>query len=487
MIPLTLEEIVQAAGGLVDGPIPAISARGVSTDSRTVQAGDVFFALHGPRFDGHDFVPAAIDKGAVAAVVQRRRAAELARRLASQSGTTLIRVDDPLTALGRLAAYHREQTSADVIAVAGSNGKTTTKAMIDHLLSERLRGRCSPRSFNNAIGVPLTLLAAEAADDYLVVEIGTNAPGEVRSLAALARPKLAVITCIGAEHLQRLDNLEGVAAEECSLLDELSAAGFAAINIDWPRIRDYLPRGNLTVVTFGRSPEADLRITATRYESPWLHFEINARFAYRLRAPGAHNALNAAAAIAIARRLGFEHEQIAARLESFALPAMRSQVIEAGGLTLVNDAYNANPDSAAAAIAALEEMPARGRRVLVFGEMCELGAASERFHRQIAERLLESRIDLVVLVGPAAEMMGPVLAGERLFGPRLHTCPDVPQAAALLAELLRPGDVAWFKASRAVGLERAVEDVRSARTPCDQAAAPAQRAAPGCPTPRTDD
>ena len=209
------------------GSLPALSVHGVSTDSRTIRENELFFALAGPNFDGHNFVVDAFKRKAVGAVVASGRTAKTAAAVA-EAGVpgALIEVDDPLRALGRLAVYHSEQLSADVIVVVGSNGKTTTKAMIDHILGGRLTGRCNPKSFNNDIGVPLTLLSAQAADDYLVVEIGTNAPGEVAALSSLARPAMAVITCIAEEHLEGLGDLPGVAAEELSVLDHISPGGF---------------------------------------------------------------------------------------------------------------------------------------------------------------------------------------------------------------------------------------------------------------------
>jgi UDP-N-acetylmuramoyl-tripeptide--D-alanyl-D-alanine ligase len=466
VITLTLSETVQALAARPWGELRTISIGGVSTDSRTVAASDLFFAIPGPRFDGHEFVVDALRQGAVAVVVARPRAARVAELLRKAElplprAAVVLEVEDTVAALGRLAAYHRQQLAADVIAVVGSNGKTTTKAMIHHILSGRLRGRCSPKSFNNNIGVPLTLLSAEHGDEYLVVEVGTNAPGEIDALGALVKPDMTVITGIGEEHLEGLGNLDGVAAEEAAILRHVRPKGFAAINIDAPPIRRHVPADGVHVTTFGASADADVRVTDPVYEEPWLRFRLNERFPFRLRLPGAHNALNAAGAVTIARRLGFDYGEAAVRLESFVLPPMRNEIVEIHGVTIINDAYNANPQSAAAAIRTLQDMPCRGRRMAIFGEMRELGSQGPELHRRVAGQLRESGVQRVLLVGEATQVMYDALAGGGLFGPAVERCGDVNTALERLATDLRPGDVVLLKASRAVGLERLVEPLRA--------------------------
>lgn len=465
MIKLTLAECVKAMQGRPHGELSEISVGGVSTDSRTARPDELFFALRGERFDGHDFVVAAVQRGAVCAVVNAAHVAATRQRLAEaglirNAAALLIEVDDTIAALGRLAAYHRRQTAAHVIAVVGSNGKTTTKAMIHHILSGKLKGRSSPKSYNNAVGVPITLLGAEHGDDYLVVEIGTNHPGEIAALGAIAQPDTVVITCIGEEHLEGLGSIDGVAAEECSILSRLSGKGFAAVNIDWPHIRHYLPGGGVTIATFGRAADADVRVSDVAHEPPWLRFKLNARFPFRMKLIGEHNALNAAGAVTVARRLGLDYGEAAARLESFVLPPMRNEIIEVDGVTLINDAYNANPHSAMAAIETLEQYPCRGRRIVVFGEMRELGRHSAMLHQKVAQRLRSGAVQHVILVGPAADPMVETLGGGELFGPTIERCDDVEAAADRIAAQARAGDVVLLKASRAVALDRVIEPLR---------------------------
>lgn len=462
MIRLVLTEIIQAVEGRVRGdPPPALSIQGVSTDSRSIRPGEVFFAIPGPRFDGHDFVADVLRRGAPAAVIAAGKAAELrVEPQASGRGPVLVEVDDPTAALGRLAAFHRRQSAAEVIAVVGSNGKTTTKAMIEHVLRGRLAGRSSPKSYNNAIGVPLTLLSVDAADDFVVVEIGTNAPGEVTALSRIVQPDMLVLTSIGEEHLEGLGDIAGVAREECAAFANLPEGGFIAVNTDAPHVREHLPARGATVVRFGASPDADLRIADVRYAEGGLQFSVNGRFAYRLPMPGAHNALNAAGAIAIARRMSFEHETIAERLATFSPPPMRMEVRSLGDIMLINDAYNANPASMRAAIEMLEGHPVSGRRIMAVGEMRELGPRSPDEHRKLAERLARSRLDHVLLVEPAGEWMHSAF-GNR---PRAERVESVEACGSRLAEMVRPGDIVLLKASRAVGLERAAAALENGRS-----------------------
>lgn len=464
MIKLIFKEVIDAIGGAVNEEPPPCSVSGVATDSRTINPGELFFAIPGPRFDGHDFVADVLASGAVGAVVSAARRDDVLARVDAAKARSIVVVDDVVVALGRLGKYHRRQLSAEVIAVVGSNGKTTTKAMIDHVLSGKLRGRCSPKSYNNQIGVPLTLLSATAADDYLVVEIGTNAPGEIAALGELVTPNMVVVTCIGEEHLERLGDLGGVAQEELSILAHLGEGGFAAVNGDSEHTVELSLGQSVTAVRFGLNSTADLCLTRVAYEDPWLTFTINGRFEYRLQTPGSHNALNAAAAVAIARRLGQSPEEIAERLATFVPPPMRGEVLKLGRLTVINDAYNANPHSAMAAIEMLEALPCSGRRIAVFGEMRELGPEAEALHRSVAERLRGSASH-VVLVGQAGQWMGETLQdGGSLFAPQVDWCETVDDCRARLLEVVRDDDVVLLKASRAVGLESVVEPLRERLT-----------------------
>jgi UDP-N-acetylmuramoyl-tripeptide--D-alanyl-D-alanine ligase len=469
MIALGLDEIVAAVGGRTSGARAApgapglpstVPVTGLSTDTRGLKPGDLFVALAGANFDGHRFVADAFARGARAAVVAK--AAVDRGDVAAGAGGLLVIVDDPRKALGRLAAYHRRHVPAKVIAVTGSNGKTTTKTMIDHVLGTCLPGRAAQKSFNNDIGVPLTLLSAELADRYLVVEIGSNAPGEVAQLAALAAPDIAVVTSIGHAHLEGFGGIAGVASEKLSLFDHVEPGGLGLVNLDDLQAVDHppLPVG-LKLVTYGTDPAADVRVTDLGGTLDAVTFRINERYDVRLPVPGAHNAKNAAAAFAVARRMQLEPEQIVEALATVRLPDMRLNVRRLGGLTLVEDCYNANPTSMAAAIEVLRHPDGptpSGRRVLVAGEMKELGVESDVLHRRIGEAAARAGLDLVVAVGPGAR---PILEGVRAAGPGIetHACTTTEQACAEVPGLLTVGDTVLVKGSRAMGLERLVERI----------------------------
>ena len=477
MRPLTIEEVLKATQGMSDRPQAIGNVTRVAIDSREVRSGDLFVAIRGERFDGHDYVGRALAGGAVAALV-RNDFHGLEPDEAGRAGGVLIRVDDPVTAMGRLALYCRRtvmEGSVTVVAVTGSNGKTTTKSMIAHILSGRWTGRASIKSFNNNIGVPLTLLSVEPSEEFVICEVGTNAPGEIAALGKLVEPEIAVITGVSECHLEGLGSLEGIAREKLSLLGSLRKDGCAILNADHEIIREALRKDRalkgVRQVTFGAWPEADLRLTGSRVLSSveagdaapagGLEFTVNDRFRYRLSVPGRHNISNAMAAIAVARRFGMDHDEIAGRLASFTLPPMRLQSERVGLLTLINDAYNANPASMAAGLGVLCEAPALGRRVLIMGDMRELGPDSERLHREIAERIGVSSVDVVVAVGERGRLVAGVVKQTSVGSIETHASARTELACRRIGEWLQPSDTVLVKGSRALGLERVVEAIRA--------------------------
>ncbi|HOA74159.1 MAG TPA: UDP-N-acetylmuramoyl-tripeptide--D-alanyl-D-alanine ligase [Phycisphaerae bacterium] len=480
MKPLTLEEVVSATEGTCDRSTLPGSVTRVTTDSRDVKPGDLFFAIRGERFDGHQFIGEAFASGAMAAIVRHdfqwaSPLMETPEAAKIPPDAILIRVDDTITALGRLGRYCRLRLleAVTVVAVTGSNGKTTTKSMIAHLLSERWKGRASIKSFNNNIGVPLTLLSVEPSDEFVICEVGTNAPGEIAELARLIEPEVAVITGVSEAHLEGLGSLEKIADEKLSLLKFLRPGGCAILNHDCEAVAAGLKRdrafNKIKKVTFGRNPDADLRLTAYAPKvSPGadgqltgsVEFTINDRFQYCLAVPGRHNVSNALAAIAVARRFGMDHEEIAARLATFTLPPMRLETLRVGRLTLINDAYNANPASLAAAVDVLQDMKAPRRRVLIVGDMRELGSESERLHREAAEKIAHAGVQMVVAVGERAKLVAQTVKQASGGAIETHAFGTTETARKRLTSYLRPDDTILIKGSRALGLEKLAEQIR---------------------------
>jgi UDP-N-acetylmuramoyl-tripeptide--D-alanyl-D-alanine ligase len=436
---------------------------GVSTDSRTARPGDAFVAVKGPNFDGHDFLVQAAQAGCVLAIVQRE--SRIDPELAERFPGGVIGVADPVRALADVAEHQRKSLSATVVAVTGSNGKTTVKNMLHCILCRRLKGKKSPKSFNNEIGVPLTLLDTDGAEDYVVCELGSNAPGEIANLARICEPDVAVITGISQAHLEKLGNLERVASEKASILGALKPRGLGILNGDSEFLQRSARAYDRRVATFGQSEGCQLRLTD--YEPRGLEggvYELNGRLRSFLPLPGIHNALNALAAIAAAQRFGFSQDEAAEALETFAAVRMRMETLQLGSMVVVNDAYNANPASCAAAAEVLSQLQAQGRKVMVVGDMLELGPEARSLHEQLGAHLADLGIDLVVGVGPLGSLVAGA-AGEA--SAQTATFDDTAAAGEGLVELLRKDDTVLLKGSRRMGLEVLIEPIRAAFGPKD--------------------
>ena len=433
-----------------------VTFEGVTTDSRSARPGELFVAIKGPSFDGHDYLMAAAKAGCIAAIVDRDAA--LTQDVKDIYGGGLIGVENTVVGLGELAAFYRQQLPVTVVAVTGSNGKTTVKRMIDHILSRRLSGSGSPKSFNNAIGVPLTLLSVEPAHDYVVCEIGTNAPGEVLQLGKIAQPNLAVITSVGPAHLEGLGSVERVAVEKASLLASLGRNGLAVICGDQQALERAIVSYDCRKIRFGESDDCELRLTACESTPNGQRFQINERQWVELPIPGKHNASNALAAIAVAQRFGFDQAEAAEALADFAPAEMRLQRETIGKVTVINDAYNANPASVVAAASVLAETPAK-RRVMILGDMKELGDQAERLHRELGAQLARGPMDLLIGVGALGRY---IAQGAAEAGVEALQHESVADTERELISLLTSGDVVLIKGSRAMAMERLIEPIRQA-------------------------
>lgn len=457
MEPISLQFLSEAcgAGPWVGGPPREILR--VCTDSRAVQAGDAFFALRGERFDGHDFLGEVAARGAVALVVQRGRVSQ------APAQGILLPVDEPRAALGRLAARYRAGFHLPVVAVAGSNGKTTTKELIAALLGTRFHTLRSEASFNNDIGVPHTLLRLERAHEAAVVELGTNHPGELEPLARLAAPTVGVLTSLGREHLEFFGDLAGVEREEGMLAEVLTADGTLVLGTGEPSASRLAARTAARVVRASLSGPADwtAEILVTgwsgsrfRVRAPWDDWAGE----YFLAVPGRHNVANALVALATAAGLGVEPGAARDALARFQPPKQRLNLWQAGGVGVIDDTYNANADSMRAALQTLTDLPCTGRRVAVLGDMAELGPLAEAAHVEVGQ-FSASAADALFSLGRFAPLMQS--AALRAGLARAEAYPEVGAALPAILDFVRPGDLVLVKASRSSRLEQVTAALRA--------------------------
>jgi UDP-N-acetylmuramoyl-tripeptide--D-alanyl-D-alanine ligase len=430
----------------------------VATDTRALPQGSLFVALRGERFDAHDYLSAAVDAGARAAVVERvpRAAPPL----------TYYQVPDTLTALGKLARYRRRQIAAPVVAVTGTNGKTTTKEMLRAALGTRYRVHATSGNLNNLVGAPLTLLSTPEDAEAVIVEIGTNAFGEVARLAEIVEPDLALITSVGEGHLEGFGNVEGVLREKTSLVSRLRPGGTAFV-VDEPMALAERARSltrQVRVAGWTDRADPDLRAEQVRLDDAarvhfcWQGHDVELSFG------GRAHVRNAVLALGVARALDVDPADAVQALGRLAPPKMRAQVLQIGSLTVLADCYNANPASLTAALDMLLAMPRRGGWVAVVGSMLELGHDSARLHREAARAMADADLDLIVATGLFVEAFESLAAG---LGERLVCAEDALAAADALTARLHGDEVVLLKGSRGVALERVIPRLESAWGPSD--------------------
>ncbi len=435
-----------------------ISIRRVGTDSRQAQAGDLFFAIQGERFDGHDFLNEVAAKGVAAVVVERRKIPKPLPECA------VLVVDDARAALGRLAAAYRRAFDLPVIAVGGSNGKTTVKELIAAVLRQKMATLWSEASFNNDIGVPLTLLRLAKSHQAAVLEAGTNHPGELAPLVKMIQPNYGVITNVGREHLEFFGEVAGVALEEGWLAELLPADGRLFVNGDSEWTETIVRRTRAAVVRLGLGEKNDWRVKGIRLDKSGATFRVEAPKAefsgeYRVNLLGRHQVVNALFAVAVSEELGLGRPAVRDGLAECKPAKMRMQFWEAGGVRVIDDAYNANADSTVAALETLCALPLQGRRVAVLGDMAELGAQSEAAHAEVGRRAAELGIGQLFAIGTMAPV---VAAAARAAGlSRVIEFADVEAAKHAVKKFLKSGDVVLLKASRTSRLERIAETLKS--------------------------
>ncbi len=441
-VTLALEDIGRALGQA--GPAPALMITGWSIDSRTTTPGDLFFALRGPHHDGHGFLAEAFQKGAAAAVVSRTD---------HEAGPLLV-VEDTLAALRQLAGWARRRWGGTVIGVTGSAGKTTTKDIIAWILGSAMPVGRTEGNLNNHIGLPVSILRLPDGARAAVLEMGMNHPGEIRALAALAAPEIGVVTNVGRAHLGFFDSIEQIALAKRELIEELTGDGAAVLNADDPLVAAFRSAHRGRTITFGFSPEADVRADEVEYTPDGARFRSGG-CDFETTLAGRPGVMNLLAGLAVARLFGIPFHRLRESVGAFRAGKMRGERFLHQGIRIWNDCYNANPDAVRAMLDALRETPAR-RRVAVLGEMLELGRWAEPLHGDIGRYAVRCGISVLVGIRGAARFMVDAAMEAGVEGGAAYFFEDPEPAGEFLKRIAGAGDVVLFKGSRGTEVERAL-------------------------------
>lgn len=466
MLTANAATVVEAvAGTLLAGAMDTV-ANGVAIDSRNLDPGAVFFALGGERVDGHDYLSEAVLRGARVLVVSRPLDAlgEVTAQ-AAERGVAIIGVGDVLVALQDLAAWHRSRLRCPILGITGSSGKTTTKDFTAAVLGTELRVVCTEGNRNNEIGVPLTIFGAGSTTDVLVVEMGMRGLGQIARLCEIARPTMGLVTNVGTAHVEVVGSESAIVTAKGELVGAVPATGAVFVNGDDPGSSPLADLAKAPVTRYGLSDACDVRATDVMLDgesraSFSLRISGEAPVEVRLPLPGRHNVYNALAAAAVGSRMGLTAETIAAGLAATNVSAMRMQVFtSATGVTVINDAYNANPASMKAAVETLAAMRVPGRRIAVLGDMAELGSLTELAHFDLGELVARSGVDVLVTVGERAVRIAEGARAEGMEPEMVRPCRTPEEASEVLDDIAGQGDAVLVKASRVMGLERVVEGI----------------------------
>ena len=462
---IKVSDILKATGGKLIQGNSELLINGISTDTRSIKQGEIFFALEGENYDGHKFVEQAIHNGAAGAVISSGKKAAYSFHNGFKK-CALLEVADTLTALGELAKFYRNSLPASFIAVTGSNGKTTTKDMAYHVLRNFKSVSRSRKSFNNFIGVPLTIFETETAHDFCIVEMGTNAPGEIKRLSEIIFPDFAILTNISNAHLEGLENIEGVASAKSEFIENMAEDGTLITNADDDWCNQIADRFNGKVISFGFNQSADIKASNVKRNDSGFVFTVNDSLTVNLPVFGKHNIYNALAVIAMCDTVGVGIEVICDKFMDFKLPPMRMEKQICGGIVVVNDGYNSNPSSMSSALDEFSQWMTSGRKVLICGDMLELGNYAERLHKEVGAKVADANIDVLWTVGPLSRFVAEEAIANGMPRENILSCETSEEMCSFVASQLKKDDTVLIKGSRRVKLEsvsRQIENYFSGR------------------------
>ena len=462
---IKVSDILKATGGKLIQGNSELLINGISTDTRSIKQGEIFFALEGENYDGHKFVEQAIHNGAAGAVISSGKKAAYSFHNGFKK-CALLEVADTLTALGELAKFYRNSLPASFIAVTGSNGKTTTKDMVYHVLRNFKSVSRSRKSFNNFIGVPLTIFETETAHDFCIVEMGTNAPGEIKRLSEIIFPDFAILTNISNAHLEGLENIEGVASAKSEFIENMAEDGTLITNADDDWCNQIADRFNGKVISFGFNQSADIKASNVKRNDSGFVFTVNDSLTVNLPVFGKHNIYNALAVIAMCDTVGVGIEVICDKFIDFKLPPMRMEKQICGGIVVVNDGYNSNPSSMSSALDEFSQLITSGRKVLICGDMLELGNYAERLHKEVGAKVADANIDVLWTVGPLSRFVAEEAIANGMPRENILSCETSEEMCSFVASQLKKDDTVLIKGSRRVKLEsvsRQIENYFSGR------------------------
>jgi UDP-N-acetylmuramoyl-tripeptide--D-alanyl-D-alanine ligase len=458
----SVDEILLATQGKLVWGEKGHEFSGINIDSRAVKPGQLFIALKGDRFDGHDFISQALEAGASGAILSTSCHLRVKNKV-------LIQVEDTLTALQEIARAHRSRFNIPVIAITGSNGKTTTKEMAACILAHQFRLLTNEGNLNNHIGVPLTLLRLESMHQVAVIEMGINRRGELRRLCQIAQPQAGLITNIGPTHLEFLGDVEGVARAKAELLEALTPEGVAILNVDDEYFQYLATKVKGGLMTFSLRSQADVMASAVV-----LHPDRGPTFRLKIRmgsktgevdvtlsVVGRHNIYNALGAAAIGVYMGIDLDVIRQGLEDFKPVSMRSQLLELKEFWVLNDAYNANPASMRSALETLSGLGPSGQKIAVLGDMLELGGPGEVAHREVGREVARAGIRYLITMGPLAEQIAEGALSAGMDESRIIRCQGPEDAGQAILRVARSGDYILIKGSRKMKMERILEFIKS--------------------------